>query len=57
MARLRPWSRAWPKFGRQLRYAVGVDFSRDLTRRQAIGLGIFVFLERLFSFAKNKINW
>jgi hypothetical protein len=38
---LRPWSRVWSKSGRRLRYAVDVAFSRNLTRRQAIGLDIF----------------
>jgi hypothetical protein len=31
--RHRPWPRAWPKFGRRLRYAVGVDYLGDLTQR------------------------
>jgi hypothetical protein len=56
--RNRPWPRAWPKFGRQLRYAISVNFLGDLTRRQAAGLGIFVFFSyRVFSFAKNKRKW
>jgi hypothetical protein len=52
----RPWPRAWPKFGRRLRYAVGVDYSGDLTRRQSRRVTYFHFLIAFSVLQKIKEN-
>jgi hypothetical protein len=53
--RYRLWPRAWPKFGSWFRYAVGEDYSGDLTRRQSRRVRYFYFLIA-FSVLQKKEN-
>jgi hypothetical protein len=54
--RHRLWPRAWLKFGRRLRYAVGVDYSGDLTQRQSRWVRYFHFLIAFSILQKIKEN-